>query len=383
MFRPASFLSLHDFEPAAKKRLPRQLYGYLRHGAEDGMAIEANRQAFAGIHLCPKVLTDVSNRSSSISLLGQTYSAPFGLAPVGLAAMWCYRADKVLAQAAQEHNVPAIMSGASLVPMEEVAQAAPQTWFQAYLPAEQERIQALLTRVRNAGFSTLVLTVDLPVSPNPEAYARHGFSAPLKPSLRMAWDGLSHPSWLMSTFLKTLFRHGMPHFENWRAERGAPIISARVERDTQGRDKVSWPHVALARRLWQGPLIIKGILRPDDALLAAKTGCDGIIVSNHGGRQIDGAVSGLDMLPEIVAAVPNLPVMLDGGIRRGTDILKALSLGARCVFVGRPMHYAATVGQRAGVEHAIQILKTELHRNTALLGLNHPQEIDQNFVRSH
>lgn len=374
--------ALEDFQPLARKRLPRQLYSYIANGADDEASIRNNRAAFDRFAFVPRMLEGVAQRSQKIELFGQTYESPFGIAPVGLAAMWCYRGDLVLARTAQAMGIPAIMSGASLIPMEAVAAQAPGTWFQAYMPGDPARVEALVTRIANAGFKTLVVTVDLPVQVNPERYARNGFSTPLRPSPRLAWDGVTHPRWLLGTFLRTLARHGMPHFENWRAERGAPILSARVERDFQARDHLSWQHLGVMRELWKGPLVVKGIVRWQDAVKAQDLGIDGIIVSNHGGRQLDGAIPPLRVLPEIVKAAPRLAVMMDSGIRRGTDVLKALSLGARCVFNGRSFNFAATVGGAAGVRHAIDILRTEIHRDMALLGINRLGELDASLVRA-
>lgn len=372
---------LDDFQPLARKKLPRQLYSYIANGADDELSMDRNRQAFNRWAFSPRVLHGVEKRSQRIRLFGQDYAAPFGVGPVGLAAMWCYRGDIVLARTARENGVPAVMSGASLIRMEEVAEAAPGTWFQAYLPGDEKRIGELLNRVATAGFETLVLTVDLPVQVNPERYVKNGFSTPLRPSARLAWDGFSHPRWLAGTFLRTLAQHGMPHFENWRAERGAPILSASVQRDFVARDHLCWDHVKVARRLWKGPLVIKGIMRKQDAEIARATGVDGIVVSNHGGRQLDGALAPLDVLPEIVDVAGDMVVMMDSGIRRGTDVLKALALGARCVFNGRSFNFAATVGGAAGVAHAIRILRTEVDRDMALLGINHPSEIDHTLLR--
>lgn len=340
-----------------------------------------NRAAFERYAFVPRMLEGVSQRSQKVELFGKTYQSPFGISPVGLAAMWCYRGDVVLARTAQEMGVPAVMSGASLIPMEAVAAAAPDTWFQAYMPGEPARVEALISRIAKAGFKTLVVTVDLPVQVNPERYARNGFSTPLRPSLRLAWDGITHPRWLAGTFLRTLALHGMPHFENWRAERGAPILSATLERDFQARDHLSWQHLGAMREMWKGAMVVKGILRWQDAVKAQKLGVDGIIVSNHGGRQLDGAISPLRVLPEIVKEVPRLTVMMDSGIRRGTDVLKALSLGARCVFNGRSFNYAATVAGAEGVRHAVGILRNEIHRNMALLGINRLDELDASLVR--
>ena len=276
--------------------------------------------------------------------------------------------------------MPAILSGTSLIPLEAVIAEAPGTWFQAYLPGDPAKIDALIERARRAGFETLVLTVDIPVSANRENNVRTGFSTPLKPSLRLALDGLARPRWLAGTFVRTLLAHGMPHFENSFATRGAPIVSASVLRDFTARDHLSWEHVARIRRQWPGTLVIKGILHPRDAALARQHGADGIIVSNHGARQLDGAISPLRALPGVVAQAGAMTVMMDSGVRRGGDVLKALALGARCVFVGRPFNYAAAVGGQQGVAHAIGLLRAEVDRNMAMLGINRLDEMDASLI---
>lgn len=373
--------SLDDFEPLARERLPRPLFSYISNGADNEVSLRGNRAAFDQYVLMPRMLVDVSRRSQQIELFGQRYDSPFGISPVGLGAMYAYRGDLLLTGAAARANIPAVLSGASLTRMEDVAKAAPGTWFQAYMPGDTARVEALLARIEAAGFRVLVLTVDLPVSVNPENYARNGFSSPLRPSLSLAWQGISHPRWLLGTFGRTLLRHGMPHFENWRAERGAPILSSTLEKDLQARDHFNWTHVRQIRELWKGKLVVKGLVRWQDAVLARDAGVDGIIVSNHGGRQVDGSVSPLHVLPGIVKAVPDVAVMMDSGVRRGSDVLKALSLGARCVFAGRPFNYAAAVGGARGVDHAIAILRSEIHRNMALLGINRLGELDDTLVR--
>ncbi|EFF75198.1 alpha-hydroxy acid oxidase, partial [Achromobacter piechaudii] len=272
----ARMLSLDDFEAAARRRLPRPIFGYVAGAAEDNQSLQDNRRAFAQYGFTPRVLVDVSQRTQRTELFGRQYAAPFGIAPMGISALSAYRGDVVLARAAQDANIPAILSGTSLIPLEDVIQQAPATWFQAYLPGDPAKIDALVTRARNAGYETLVLTVDIPVSANRENNVRTGFSTPLKPSLRLAWDGLTRPRWLAGTFLRTLLAHGMPHFENSFATRGAPIVSASVLRDFSARDHLSWEHVARIRRQWRGPLIIKGILHPQDAALARQHGVDGV-----------------------------------------------------------------------------------------------------------
>ena len=374
--RLSRILCLDDFEAAAAAHLPRPLFGYIAGAAETSLSFRANRKAFDDYRFVPRVMVDVSTRSTRQTLLGHCYAAPFGIAPLGLSALTAYRGDIVLARAAASADIPMIMSGSSLIRLEEVAAASPRAWFQAYLPGDEEAIIALVERVARAGFKTLVITVDTPVAANRENNVRAGFSTPLRPSLRLAWDGLTHPRWLLGTFAQTLVRHGMPHFENNYATRGAPIMSPNVERDFSDRGHLNWGHLKLIRRLWAGTLVVKGILNSRDARVAGEAGADGVIVSNHGGRQLDGAVSPLSVLPEIVEACPDLPVMLDGGIGRGTDVLKAVALGARVVFIGRPFAYAAAVGGEPGVAHAIRLLAAEVSRNMAMLGIAALGELD-------
>ncbi|WP_186119698.1 alpha-hydroxy acid oxidase [Burkholderia gladioli] len=377
----ARYLSLDDFELAAKRHLPRPIFGYIAGAAERNASLDDNQRVYAEYRFITRVLRDVSKRSQSRTLFGHTWSAPFGIAPMGISALSAYRGDLVLAQAARRADIPMIMSGSSLIPLETVASAAPRTWFQAYLPGEADKIHALVERVERAGYETLVLTVDTAVLANRENNVRAGFSTPLKPSLRLAMDGITHPRWLFGTALKTLVRHGMPHFENSYATRGAPIFSRRVARDFGAKDHLNWEHVEQIRRQWKGRLIIKGLLAADDASMASDRGVDGVIVSNHGGRQLDGAVAPLRVLPEIAAAVRGrIPVMIDGGIRRGTDVLKALALGADFVFVGRPFNYAAAVAGEPGVDHAIAILRAEVQRNLGLLGLNALDELGPHML---
>ncbi|RFB83747.1 alpha-hydroxy-acid oxidizing enzyme [Rhizobium leguminosarum bv. trifolii] len=376
-----AMLCLDDFEPKAKRHLPKPLYGYISGGSETNASLRKNVEAFQAYAFRPRILQDVSKRSMETTLFGQTYAAPFGIAPMGISALMAYRGDIVLAAGAAQVGIPMIMSGSSLIRLEEVIAAAPATWFQAYLPGEPERIDALVDRVAAAGFNTLLLTVDTATLPNRENNIRAGFSTPLRPSLALAWQGVSHPQWTIGTFLRTIARHGIPHFENSYATRGAPIIASNVTRDFGRRDHLNWSHLERIRNRWSGKLIVKGILHPDDAARAAETGADGVIVSNHGGRQLDGAISPLAALPEIVERLGDrIPVMIDGGFRRGTDIIKALALGARFVFVGRPFLYAAAVAGLPGVLRAADILKAELHSNMALLGVTTIEQVSRDHL---
>lgn len=362
-------LCLDDFEMAARKHLPRPIFEYIAGAAETNRSLRNNRLAFDEFAFVPRVLVDVSARTQMTSLFGVTYSTPFGIAPLGVSALYAYRGDVVLARAAGAANIPMIMSGSSLIQMEDVAKEGKTTWFQAYLPGDVPRITALIERVTRAGFEILVVTVDSQVAGNRENNVRAGFSTPLRPTARLAWDGLTHPRWLFGTFLRTLLRHGMPHFENNDATRGPPIMSPNILRDYSDRGHLNWRHFEMIRQLWKGRLVVKGILDTGDARIARDAGAEGIIVSNHGGRQLDGAVSPLLVLTDIVAACPDIPVMMDSGVRRGTDVFKALALGAKFVFVGRPFGFAAAIGGEQGVSHAIRLLSDEVHRDMALLGI--------------
>jgi L-lactate dehydrogenase (cytochrome) len=366
--RLRSIHALDDFEPAARRHLPRPVFAYVATAAEDNRAYRDSREAYDDYALMSRVLVDVSRRHQQVELFGETWAHPFGIAPMGLSALSAYRGDIEQARAARAAGIPMILSGTSLIRLEDVIAAAPGTWFQAYVPGDPRRIDALLARVEAAGYRTLVVTADVPVAGNRSNSTREGFSTPLRPSLRLAWDGLVRPRWLFGTFLRTLVRHGMPHFENSFGERGAPVLSANVLRDFSARDHLSWSHFEMMRKRWKGVLVVKGILSVADARLAREHGADGIIVSSHGGRQLDHAVAPLRVLPEIVAASSGMPVMIDSGIRRGTDVVKALALGAKFVFAGRPFNFAAAIAGAAGVTHAIQILRDEIDRNMALMG---------------
>ncbi|CAB3768157.1 (S)-2-hydroxy-acid oxidase [Burkholderia sp. MSh2] len=364
-------LSLHDFEAGARRVLPRPIFGYVNGAAEDNRTRDDNRAVFDEYGFVTRVLRNVSQRQQTVELFGRRYASPFGIAPMGIHALSAYRGDVVLARAARHAGIASIMSGSSLIPLEDVAAAAPGTWFQAYLPGDDARISALLERVARAGYRTLVITVDIPVSANRENNVRTGFTTPLRPGPRLFWDGITRPRWLAGTFARTLLTHGMPHFENSFATRGAPILSSSVLRDFSARDHLDWQHLERIRRMWQGELVIKGILSVDDAVIARDVGADAIILSNHGGRQLDGAVSPMRILPDVVGALgADYPVMIDSGFRRGSDVLKAVAMGARMVFVGRPFNYAAAVAGEAGVLHAIGLLRDEVDRNMAMLGVD-------------
>jgi L-lactate dehydrogenase (cytochrome) len=312
-------------------------------------------------------------------LLGRTYDLPFGFPPMGGTSLAAYEGDAVLARTAAALNIPMIQSGASLTPLEKLRAVGPSAWFQAYLPGDPSIITPLVERAQRAGFEHLVLTVDVQMAANRENNFRSGYSSPLKPSLRLAWDGAIRPRWLFGTFLRTIKNHGMPHLENMGFER-IPVLSGSMERPRLARDGLSWEHVELMRRMWKGKFLLKGVLSPADVRIARESGVDGLMISNHGGRQLDGTVAPLRMLPAVKAEAGDMAIIMDSGIRRGTDVLKALALGADFVFIGRPFLYAATIAGDAGVRHAVKLLREEIDRDMAMLGITSFDQLNRDFL---
>lgn len=365
----SSALDLHDFERLARPKLPRAVFGYVANGAEAMAARDNNRAAFDRWRMVTRVLRDVSRRSQATTLFGRRYAAPFGIAPMGASAVVAYDADNRMARAARDAGIPFALSANSITPLEELAQTNPDAWFAAYQAPDHGEIERMLGRVAQAGIDVYMLTVDVPVGSNRVRDRRAGYSMPLRPTPRLVWDGLTHPGWLAGTFARTFARRGSPEISNLDVhrrirlfDRGVPVIA--------GHDDFAWREAELIRRLWKGKFVIKGLLSPADARLAREMGADGIVVSNHGGRQLDAAVSPLEVLPEIRRESGDMAVLIDGGFRRGTDVLKALALGADFVLVGRPFLFAAAVAGEAGVQRAIGILSNEIDIDLALLGLD-------------
>ena len=375
------YLALDDFEATARRRIPKFLYGYISGGAESDAAVRDNRKALDEYGFVPRVLNDVSGRDQTATLFGKSYASPFGIPPMGSSALCAYRGDIVLAKAARETNVPMILSASSLITLEDVRRANQDAWYQAYLAGVPERIEPLVDRVATAGYDTFVVTADVPVPPNRENNIRNGFQVPLAITPRVAWDTATHPHWLFGTWARTVMNHGMPHFENMDAKRGPPVLAKNLMRNIGHRDQLAWKHVELIRRRWKGKLVVKGLVSPADARIARESGADGLMLSNHGGRQLDYTLSGLRTLPEIAAEAKGMTIMVDGGIRRGTDVIKALALGAHFVWIGRPFLYAAIAGGEAGVTRAITLLQAEIDRDLALLGIRKLSEITPDLVR--
>jgi L-lactate dehydrogenase (cytochrome) len=376
--RLQEILSLEDFEEPARRFLPRPIFGYISGAVETNASLAGNRSAFSEYDFLPRVLVNTRARHQKTTIFGRTYDLPFGFPPMGGTSLAAYRGDIVLAKVAAELNTVMIQSGASLTTLEKVKEVGPTAWFQAYLPGDPQIITPLVERAQRAGFEVLVLTVDVQVASNRENNVRNGYSSPLKPSPRLAWDCMTRPRWLFGNFCRTVMESGMPHLENMGFPR-MPILG-NLERPRLARDGLAWEHVELMRKIWKGKLVLKGVLSPGDVRIARESGVDGIMISNHGGRQLDGTVAPMRMLPAARSEAGNMTIMMDSGIRRGTDILKAFALGAQFVFIGRPFLYAASIGGEEGVHHGATLMREEISRNMAMLGISSMSEMKREFL---
>ncbi len=372
-------LELEDFERLAKDRLPHAVYAYVANGAEDMATLRENRAQFGARKFVTRVLRDVSERDAGRTVFGRRWSAPFAIAPMGAAAVVGFDADNRMARAAAEADIPFVLSANSITPLEELHRTNPDAWFAAYQSPDHEKIRRMIDRVGRAGFDTYLLTVDVPVGSNRQGEKRAGYSMPLRATPRLALDGITHPEWLVGTAARTFRKRGVPVISNVEPA-GGPSILTRDVSFIGGHASFSWDEVALIRSLWPGRFVLKGILSPDDARIAREHGCDGIVVSNHGGRQLDGAASPLEVLAEVKAVSGEMTVIADSGFRRGTDVLKALALGADLVLIARPFLFASVVAGEEGVAHAIRLLKREIDIGLALLGLARVDDVTSSVL---
>ncbi len=353
----------------ARGRLPKIVYDYLEGGSEDQRTLAANREAFENVKFAPRTLVDVSHRSQKVTLFSRVYECPIGIAPIGAAGLFWREGDIALARAARSANIPFVLSTHSFVPLERLAwEAGGPPWFQLYMPRERELAHEMVRRAADTGCEALVLTTDVPVGANREYNERNGFGLPLRIGPDQVLDALRHPRWLCGVFAPA-----------WLSRRNPMKLSEWATR----RDHMSWSDFAWLREAWPRKLFVKGVLAVEDAQLALEHGADGIFVSNHGGRQLDGVPSALEVLPQIVAAVgERLTIVVDGGVRRGSDIVKALALGADMVFLGRAATYGLAAGGEAGVRRALQLLRAEIDRVLALLGCPSIEDIGPQYLRA-
>jgi (S)-mandelate dehydrogenase len=373
-------INIDDLRKMAKRRLPRIIYDFIEGGVEDELGIVRNEAAFDRERLVPHYLVDVSKRDQTVDLFDRKYASPFGVSATGLAALFRPGADLMLADAAARANIPFMMSGLSTASIEDAAKVAPShSWYQLYVARDRTITLDIIRRVREAGFSTLVLTVDVPVQTKRERNLRNGFGLPPRLTTSTVLDAIRHPGWI-SGYL----RNGMPRFDNWTPYARANSTTAQINAFAAGQApaaSVTWADLEEYRRIWPRHLVVKGIMHRDDAIRAASIGVDGIIVSNHGGRQLDQAPSPLEVLPAINAAVGDkVTLMVDGGIRRGADIVIALCYGARFVMVGRATLYGAVAGGVAGVQKAIGILREEVDLVMGQIGAPTIADLNDSFL---
>lgn len=376
----AACYSIGDLRRLAQRRLPRAIFDFYDGGAEDESTLDENRAAFERQRLAPRALVDVAGASTGSTLFGRPVGLPMAIGPTGALGFGWRDADLHLARAARKHDIPFTLSSSGTASIEAVAKdAGGRLWFQAYVLRNQEFFWKMIERAERADFEALVITVDLPVGGKRERDFHNQFSVPFRITRRNALDFALHPRWTLD-----LLRRGIPAFENLRglelAAKSATEIASSVGRSYDpGFD---WDRLAEVRERWPRKLIVKGISRGDDAQRLLALGADAIVVSNHGGRQLDGAVATLDALPEVVQAVSGrIPVLLDGGIRRGTDVAKALALGASAVLLGRATLFGVAAGGAAGATKALDILRDEFLRTLQLCGVCHPEGLTPDLLR--
>ena len=364
-----SALNFNDLRRGAKRRLPKGIFEYIDRGTEDETAIRHTRACFDNLRFAPRALV-TGEISLKTTLFGEEYAMPFLAAPTAFTGLVWHQGEIALAQACSAAGIGYCAATSSITPVQDIAAATPRApWFQLYLSQQGELWRVLVQRAWDSGVRTLVLTVDTNVGPNREFNTRNGFGMPLTFGARNVFDVLSHPRWAAGVLGKYLRAGGLPVCGNYppdfqagpRGNPSAPKLNHHPD--------LSWDHVATLRETWKGNLVIKGILRPEDALRAADLGADGIVVSSHGARNIDSSVTPIDALPAIAeASQGRLVILADSGVQRGSDVFKLLARGAQAVLVGRAFLYGTAMGGRAGAERAITILQDELRRTMILSG---------------
>lgn len=377
--------NIADIREQARRRLPKGIFEFIDRGAEDEVALRNNRAAFERVHLCPRVLSDVSGRSTSTELLGHEVNLPAAIAPTGAAGLVWYQGELELAKAAASKGIPFTLATRSMSSIEDIARLAGGIlWFQLYVWADRSLSWALVDRAREADFQALLVTVDVPVAPNREYNTRNGFSLPFKPGARSLLDLARHPRWLATVMGRYLATTGMPRYENVPGE-SRQKITAGGGRTTQSMrsDTLVWRDIRELRDRWPRTLMVKGILHAEDAVRAVECGADAVVVSNHGGRCLDSAPAPMDVLPEIVAAVNGrAAVLIDSGVRRGGDIVKALACGASATLVGRPTLFGTAIGGQTGAARVIAILQQEMLTVMGQIGCTDVRDIGPGFLRA-
>lgn len=356
--------NIEDIRRRARSVLPRGLFEFVDRGSEDEAAFRAIDAGFDRLKLKPRVLVDVSSCTTEASFFGRASTMPVAVAPTGAAGLLWYDGEISVARAAKSAGIPFTLSTASIVSMERVAaEAGGRLWFQLYMWPERSMSFELVDRARACGYEALMVTVDTAVQPNREYNSRNGFSLPMRITRRNLMDVAAHPSWFLRVFARYLVRSGIPRFQNYPESLQRSLAASDRNIRVPRNDSLTWDDMKELRRRWKGPLIVKGILRADDALQALNAGADAVVVSCHGGRTLDAALAPIDALPRVLDAVASrMEVYVDSGFTRGTRVAKALSLGATGVLVGRtPLWGVASAGE-VGARHALYILQQELSR---------------------
>jgi (S)-mandelate dehydrogenase len=372
--------SIEDLRCLARRRLPRGVFDFFDGGAEDETTLRANRAGFERLRLRPRLLVDVQQPDLSTTIVGGPAAAPLVIAPTGAIGAGWPGADVAIARAAARLGIPYTLSTTATSSIEEVAkQAGGRLWFQLYVLRDQAFTESLLQRAHAAGYEALVVTLDLATGGKRERDLRNRFTVPLRPNWQTIRDFASRPGWCLQ-----VLRHGQPRFENlWGFEGNAdPRASIAAKVGASLDASFDWDALQRLRARWPGRFLVKGVARGEDAARLASLGVDGIWVSNHGGRQLDGAVASADILPEVVDAVgARVPVLVDSGVRRGVDVVKALAVGAQAAAVGRATLYGAAAAGEAGAERALQILTEELQRAMQLCGTPRVRDIDRQLLQ--
>jgi L-lactate dehydrogenase (cytochrome) len=375
----ATALDISDFKERARRRVPKMFFDYADSGAWTESTYRANEEDFAKIKLRQRVLVDMTDRSLASTMIGQPVSMPVALSPTGLTGMQHADGEILAAQAAEAFGVPFTLSTMSICSLEDVAAATKKPfWFQLYVMRDREFVLNLIDRAKAVGCSALVLTLDLQILGQRHKDLRNGLSAPPKWTPKHVWQMATRPAWCMAMLgtRRRSFGNIVGHAKNV-----ADLSSLSSWTNEQFDPRLSWEDVGWIKEKWGGKLILKGILDAEDARRAADTGADALIVSNHGGRQLDGAPSSIQVLPEIVAAVGDrIEVHLDGGIRSGQDVLRALCLGAKGTYIGRPFLWGLGAGGRAGVTQVLEIIRRELDITLALCGKRNIAEAGPDLI---
>lgn len=376
-----TLLSIDDFRRATQRRLPKSIFEFIDGGAEDEITLRENRLGFERRRIVPRILTDVAEPDIAVPVFGAPTAAPLVISPMGSCMLAWPEADIAIARAAARRGIPYTMSTMSTTSIERMRKAVDgPLWFQLYVLKDAAVNARLIDRARQAGYGALVVTVDLQAGGKREKDLRNGLSIPLRLSLKHLLEGALRPGWALR-----FLRGGMPVYENVRGQLGDEsaglTIAARVGQNLDAA--FDWTGLARLRDLWPGKLLIKGVMHPDDAVRLIAMGADGLWVSNHGGRQLDGAIASVDALPAIAAAAQGkATIVIDSGVRRGVDILKARALGASTVAIGRPALYGASVGGEAGVARVLDILIDELKRAMRLAGVPVLSAVDATLLAS-